>query len=218
MFSDLQPSRQRRFARRAAGGGGGGSPTATAPPPVVVTRSFPAGDAVAAGGGTAWDIIGVKTTLTGQFASGGGNLYDTLRVDVTFAQNIANALPLPGQPLTGLNELGISIGLRHGWEPGDGRVQNMYGRQTVTPKTRLSITTDQGKRPQSVCLDGNYTHRRSRRLSNLHADLRNPAAESQTTVASGAVHIGDRIFLDVAIGVGDGSPRFPRIGVEVAAL
>jgi hypothetical protein len=98
----------------ACGGGGGGGTSATpssAPPPVVsFSHVFPQGDATAVQG-TAWDIVGVKTTLSGQFGDGAGQLYDTLRVDVTFAQNIANALPAPGQKLNSGAQLGIVISL-----------------------------------------------------------------------------------------------------------
>jgi len=61
------------------GSGGGGSMQPGNPPPIVVTRSFPKGDAIGQGGGTAWDIIGVTTTLTGQFFGGNGNTYDAPR-------------------------------------------------------------------------------------------------------------------------------------------
>ncbi len=86
------------LAACGGGGGGGGGSTPAPPPPITFSHSFPAGDAVAQKG-TAWDIIGVTTTLTGQFGSGAGQLYDTLRVDTTFAQDISNALPAPGQSL-----------------------------------------------------------------------------------------------------------------------
>lgn len=76
-------------------GGGPGMPTG-APPVITQSYTFAPGHATAAPGDTAWDIIGVTTTLSGQFGSGGGNAYDTLRVDVTFVQDISNALPAPG--------------------------------------------------------------------------------------------------------------------------
>ncbi len=54
------------------GVGGGGSQTGP-PPPIVVTRTFPKGDAIPQGGGTAWDIVAVTKTLTGQFGGANGN-------------------------------------------------------------------------------------------------------------------------------------------------
>jgi hypothetical protein len=189
------------------GGGGGGSPTATPPPPVIVTRTFPSGDAVAAGGGTAWDIIGVKTTLTGQFASAGGNLYDTLRVDVTFTQNVANALPTPGQALSGNAQLGISVEIDADGNPNTGVFKTCNLNSSLTP---FEYASDQGNDPNRLA-DGNYTIVGP--SGPIYSGSPNPAAEAQTSV-SGSV-LSETFFL-AALGVADGA-RVPKLGVAVAA-
>jgi hypothetical protein len=191
----------------SGGGGGGGSSTPTPPPPVVVTRTFPANVAVAAGGGTAWDIVGVKTTLTGQFESGGGNLYDTLRVDVTFSQNVANALPLPGQPLSGLNQLGISIGLDTDGNPNTGTYESCSSNSALLP---FEYKTDQGNDPNRLS-DGNYTIIGP--SGPIYVGSPNPAAEAQTFVAGSMISV--QFFLG-SLGVADGS-AVPKIGIAVAA-
>jgi hypothetical protein len=161
----------------SGGGGGGGSmPTATPPPPVVVTRTFPSGDATAAGGGTAWDIVGVKTTLTGQFASGGGNLYDTLRVDVTFAQDVSNALPAPGQPLSGLGQLGVSIALDTDGNPNTGQFLTCSTTNALKP---FEYASDQGNDPSRLS-DGNFTVIGP--SGPIYSGTSNPDAEAQVIV------------------------------------
>ena len=141
----------------SCGGGGGPSPsptmTTTAPPVVTRSYSFPAGDATASSGATAWDITGVTTTLSGQFANAGGDSYDTLRVDVTFAQNISNALPAPGQALTSGSQLGISIGLDTDGNANTGTFKTCSMSNSLTP---FEYSTDQGNDPSRL-QDGNYS-------------------------------------------------------------
>ena len=92
-------------------GGGGSSPgnggAAGPPPPVTVTRTYPSGRAIPVNGGTAWNIVGVTTILTGTMGNSGGNLYDTLTIRTTFDQDVTNALPAPGQTLALPTQLGV---------------------------------------------------------------------------------------------------------------
>ena len=212
------PSRRGYFVRALAvptfaclvacgGGGGGGSPTATPPPPVIVSRTFPSNVAVAAGGGTAWDIVGVTTTLTGQFASGGGNLYDTLRVDVTFSQNVSNALPAPGQPLSGLNQLGISIAIDSDGNPNTGEYKTCNTASSLEP---FEYATDQGNDPSRLS-DGNYTIIGP--AGPIYSGAPNPPAEAQTSI--GGSTMSETFFL-TSLGVAAGV-KVPKIGVIVAA-
>jgi hypothetical protein len=164
--------------------------------------------AVAAGGGTAWDIIGVKTTLTGQFQNAGGNSYDTLRVDVTFSQNVENALPLPGQPLSGLNQLGISIGLDTDGNPNTGSYESCLQNPAQLP---LEYTTDQGNDPNRLP-DGNYTIIGP--AGPIYVGTPNPAAEAQVFLSSNIM--SETIFLS-AVNVFD-KQTVPRIGVTVTAV
>jgi hypothetical protein len=174
-----------------------------------VTRTFPANVAVAAGGGTAWDIIGVKTTLTGQFQNAGGNSYDTLRVDVTFSQNVANALPLPGQPLSGLNQLGISIGLDTDGNPNTGTFKTC---NLSIPLTPFEYSTDQGNDPSRLT-DGNYSIIGSDGAP-IYSGSPNPPAEAQVGVSGDVV--SETFFLP-SIGVTTGK-TVPRVGVEVISV
>ena len=91
-------------------GGGGFQP----PPPITVTRSYPAGRATPTNGGTAWNIVGVTTILTGQFGSPSTGLYDTLTIKTTFTQDVSNALPPPGQTLNLPAELGVGVAFNTG--------------------------------------------------------------------------------------------------------
>jgi hypothetical protein len=192
----------------SGGGGGGGSmPTATPPPPVVVTRTFPSGDATAAGGGTAWDIVGVKTTLTGQFASGGGNLYDTLRVDVTFAQDVSNALPAPGQPLSGLGQLGVSIALDTDGNPSSGIFKTCNASSEITP---FEYESDQGNDPSRLA-DGNYSIVGP--SGPIYSGPANPSAEAQISIN---YNVLSETFFLASINV-FASKSVPKIGVSIAA-
>jgi hypothetical protein len=191
----------------SACGGGGSSPGYTPPTPVVVTRSFPAGDAVAAGGGTAWDIVGVTTTLTGQFHSGGGNLYDTLRVDVTFAQNVANALPAPGQSLNGLTQLGVAILIDSDGNPNTGYHESC---STANPLMAFEYESDAGT--DGRIIDGNYSIFGAN--GPIYSGPPNPSVEAQTSAAGKTF---SQTFLLGAIGVAGGS-RVPKIGIAVASV
>jgi hypothetical protein len=194
-------------ASACSGGGGGSSPGYTPPTPVVVTRSFPAGVAVAAGGGTAWDIVGVTTTLTGQFHSAGGNLYDTLRVDVTFAQSVANALPVPGQALNGLTQLGVAIALDTDGNPNTGYYQSC---DHSNPQLPFEYVSDVGI-VTSRLIDGNYSILGSD--GPIYSGSPNPGAEAQTSVAG---NVFSQTFLLGAVGVAAGS-KVPKIGILVAS-
>jgi hypothetical protein len=191
----------------SGGGGGGGSPTATPPPPVVVSRTFPSGTAVAAGGGTAWDIVGVKTTLTGQYADAGGNSYDTLRVDVTFTQNVANALPAPGQPLSGLNQLGMSVGIDSNGTPNSGVFKTCYSTNSLLP---INYASDEGNNPNRLA-DGNYSIIGPG--GPIYSGSPNPPAEAQVSIAG---NVFSETFYLPSVNVFDGK-SVPHIGIIVAA-
>ncbi len=93
------------------GGGGGGSPsppTASTPTPIIMDHPAAAGDTFSKSG-TAWDIVDVKTTLYGVSDNPNPSAYTYLKVDVTFAQDVSSALPLPGQALTLGSQLGVGI-------------------------------------------------------------------------------------------------------------
>ncbi len=189
------------------GSGGGGSMQPGNPPPIVVTRSFPKGDAIAQRGGTAWDIIGVKTTLTGQFFGGNGNTYDTLRVDVTFAQDISNALPAPGQPLANGSQLGIAIGLDSDGNPLTG---NFNGCPPIsgTPDEFVSDVGSGGR-----LSDGNYSIR-GIGGGPIYSGASNPGSEAQTVVSGNVL---SQTFLLATVGASSGSAA-PRIKVDVGAV
>jgi hypothetical protein len=175
---------------------------------VVVTRSFPAGVAVAAGGGTAWDVVGVTTTLTGQFHSAGGNLYDTLRVDVTFAQNVANALPASGQPLNSLTQLGVAIGLDTDGNPSTGNFQSC---NIANPQLPFEYTSDDGN-VSGRLVDGNYSILGPG--GPIYSGSPNPASEAQTSVAGNTF---SQTFFLGAVGVAAGS-KVPKIGISVLTI
>lgn len=190
-----------------SGAGTGPVQSATAPPPVIRSYSFTPGKAVATAG-TAWDIIGVQTTLTGRFANGGGNVYDTLTVDVTFAEDISNALPLPGTSLTKGNQLGISLGF-----DSDNLVStgNYFAcdsnNRMLTP---IEYFVDQG----SVrLLDGNYSIIGPSGIPISSGPNPDPASEAVVSL-SGSV-LTESVFLP-AIGVSAGA-GVPKFGIAVAA-
>ncbi len=189
-----------------SGGGGGGAP----PPPPVITFShtFPAGDAVAQKG-TAWDIVGVTTTLTGQFGSAAGQQYDTLRVDVTFSQDISNALPPNGQPLGGGTELGIHIAINSDGNISTGSYGTCSPGTTITP---FEYITDQGNDPSRLS-DGNYNII-GPGGGPLSQGGSNPPDEAVTAVSG---HVLSQTFFLPAIGVNNGT-AVPHIGISVAAL
>lgn len=179
-----------------SGGGGGGAP----PPPPVITFShtFPAGDAVAQKG-TAWDIVGVTTTLTGQFGSAAGQQYDTLRVDTTFVQDISTALPSPGQVLSLGAQLGVSVLVNSDGNPATGSLPACRNAGNIMP---FEYNSDYGTRLN----DGNY--------STLGPGGPVFGGEA-TTVVSG--HTFSQTFLLSAIGV-VAAGSVPHVGIAVAAF
>lgn len=193
-----------------SGGGGSSTPPGpgqTVPPIVTRSFSFPAGDAVATMG-TAWDIVGVKTTLTGTGNNPVGNSYDMLRVDVSFVQNLASAFPLPGAPLKEGSQLGVSVALDTDANPATG------ASLTCDPNSRLlpfEFETDPGNFPSRLS-DGNYTI-----ISNgqpIYLGSSNPAAE---TVFSFNANTASFQYNLTTLGVFRGA-QIPKIGVEVAAF
>ena len=195
-----------------SGGNSGSGPlqAATPPPPVVRSYSFAPGKAYASAG-TTWDIIGVKTTLTGRFSNGGGNSYDTLAVDVTFAQDITTALPQPGMPLSQGGQLGVVIGFDSDNNPATG---NFLSCDTSNRKlTPFEYFTDQGNGPTRL-RDGNYSivgPGGTAISSGLNPD---PASEAVIGV-SGNV-LTETIFLP-AIGVFAGTSA-PIFGIDVSSF
>ncbi len=196
------------LALAACGGGGGPGPGGggTPPPPPAITFShtFPAGDAVAQKG-TAWDIVGVTTTLTGQFGSAAGQRYDTLRVDVMFAQDISNALPAPGQKLTLRSQLGIQIGLNTDGSTSTGLYPACFNAGNLSPFEYLSDGF-------SRLADGNYEI--SGPGGAPLSQGGNPPDEAMTTVSPNVV---SQTFFLSALGVASGS-NIPHIGIAVAAV
>jgi hypothetical protein len=136
----------------ACGGGGSGpSPQTTAPPPIVVTNTFPPNVAAPSGGGTAWDITQVTTTLSSVNPGASGNLYDTLQIDMTFQQDISNALPAPGTSLSQGNQLGVATF----FDPdGNSTTGNLQGCATAGT-TPFNYYSDEGKGLGRL-VDGNY--------------------------------------------------------------
>jgi hypothetical protein len=197
------------FLASCSGGGGNSSPTpaVTEPPPVVKTYSFPEGDATASSGATAWDIVGVTTTLSGQFGYASGNSYDTLSVAVTFAQNISNALPQPGQALTSGNQLGISIGLDTDANPNTGTYKTCSPSNSLTP---FEYSTDQGNDPSRLA-DGNYSILMDG--GPISSGGNNPPSEAMVSVSQNTL---TETFFLTAIGVHAGA-SVPKIGILVAA-
>jgi len=199
------------FALAACGGGGGGGgtpPPANMPPPEIsFSHVFPQGDATATQG-VAWDIVGVKTTLSGQFGESIANLYDTLRVDVTFAQDLSNALPTPGQFLTSGSQLGISIGFDtdNNVQTGSYSACNQGGG--IKP---FEYVSDPGQQYGRIS-DGNYSV-----LSGgapIYSGGPNPPAEA---VASVSGHVLSETFFLPSLAVNAGS-SIPKIALNVAAV
>jgi hypothetical protein len=186
------------------GGGGGGMPTPGEPPPVVVSTTFPSDLATAAGGGTAWAITGVKTTLYGQFHRASGNAYDTLRVDVTFAQNVANALPSPGASLELPTQLGMTIGI----DTGTGGVfETCSSNPAFTPN---EYESDAGNNPSRLS-DGNYSIIAAGDTP-IYSGPPNPGSEAQTTVSGNVV---TQVFFLETLGVEAGL-AVPSVAIDVA--
>ena len=199
------------IALAACGGGGsspgGGTSTPTAPPVVSKSYSFPVGDASAASGDTAWDITGVTTTLSGQFGDAGGDSYDTLRVDVTFAQNITNALPADGAQLTSGSQLGVAIAFDTDANATTGNISTCNTSSELKP---YEYVTDQGNDPSRLA-DGNYSILMNG--SPISSGGSNPPSEAMTSVSGNTL---SEIFFLSALGVNAGKAA-PRIGISVAA-
>ncbi len=135
----------------ACGGGGSGpSPQTTAPPPIVVTNTFPPNVAAPSGGGTAWDITQVTTTLSSVNPGASGNLYDTLQIAMTFQQDISNALPAPGTSLSQGNQLGVATF----FDPAGNQQGTMQGCAPAGT-TPFTYDTDEGGGLGRL-YDGNY--------------------------------------------------------------
>ncbi len=188
------------------GVGGGGSQTGP-PPPIVVTRTFPKGDAIPQGGGTAWDIVAVTKTLTGQFGGANGNTYDTLRVDITFAQDVSNALPAPGQPLKDGSQLGVSVGIDSDGNPATGSFSGCPS-ENGTPYEYVS-DVGYGARLS----DGNYSILRYGG-NPIYSGPPSPGSEAQTTVAGNEL---SQTFFLVTIAATTGA-AIPNVRVNVAAV
>ena len=190
--------------------GGGSSPaqSATPPPPIVKSYSFAAGKAFASAG-TAWDIIGVRTTLTGRFGNGGGDVYDTLTVDVTFAQNVENALPSPGTALIKPNQLGVNIGFDSDNNTSTGNFQSC---DSTNPKlTPLEYVSDQGNYPTRLP-DGNYTIIGPGGAISRGPNS-DPASEAVVTLSG---NVMTESFFLAAIAANSGG-AIPKFGIIVAA-
>jgi hypothetical protein len=196
----------------ACGGGGGGGNSATpsdTPPPIIsFSHVFPQGDATAAQG-TAWDIVGVKTTLSGQFGDGAGQLYDTLRVDVTFAQNIANALPAPGQSATSGSQLGVTMSFDTDENASTGVYDTCNVSSGVTP---FEYITSFGIGSPRLA-DGNYSIV-SDTGGPIYSGTPNPPEEAVTAVSG---RVFSQTFFLPAIDVAAGS-SVPKIGLDVGAF
>jgi len=194
-----------------SGGGSGSSPSApsaTPPPPVVRNYAFAPGKATAPNGGVAWDIIGVKTTLTGRLDGGFGNSYDTLQVAVSFAQDISNALPAPGQPLNSTgNELGINITINSDNNQKTGNFTDCSGNFNFTP---FEYNTDQGNGPTRLA-DGNYSIIGPG--GRIYSGAPNPSSEAVTSVSG---NVMTETFFLTAINVASGS-SIPKFGIAVDA-
>jgi hypothetical protein len=173
------------------------------PKPIVVSTTFPSGNAKPVGGGTAWDIVGVTTTLYGQFHYASGNAYDTLRVDVTFAQNVANALPAPGQAPSSPSQLGMTVQLDTG-------TNGFFETCSQVPgSTPFQFRSDDSNARLS---DGNYSI--DDESGPIYTGPSNPGSEAQTTVSGNVI---TQIFYLGTIGVNAG-PAVPNIKIGVAAV
>ncbi len=190
----------------ACSGGGGGSPppTFTAPPVISFSHAFPGGDALK-GHGTAWDIVSVRTALTGQNPGGDGQSYDTLRVDITFAQDISSALPLPGSMLTGDGQLGVSIGYNVDGQRATGRYSFCDVAAVDKP---FEFETDNVNR----IVDGNYAIKGAGDVPIVNGPP-NPQVEAQTVVSGNT--LSQTVILG-NLGVNAGA-AVPHIGIAVLA-
>ena len=202
------------FALSSCSGGGGSttslSQTAAPPLPIVRSYSFAPGKA-SASAGTVWDIVGVRTTLTGRFANGGGDLYDTLTVDVTFAQSIINALPPPGSMLNQANQLGVVIG----FDSDNNLSTGNYLTCDTTNRNLLPFEyfTDGGNGPTRL-RDGNYSIIGPGGTPISTGPNADPASEAIVSV-NGNVFT-ESVFL-ASIAANSGS-TLPKFGIDVSAI
>jgi len=202
------------FALSSCSGGGGSttslSQSAAPPLPIVRSYSFAPGKA-SASAGTVWDIVGVRTTLTGRFANGGGDLYDTLTVDVTFAQSIINALPPPGSMLNQANQLGVVIG----FDSDNNLSTGNYLSCDTTNRNLLPFEyfTDGGNGPTRL-RDGNYSIIGPGGTPISTGPNADPASEAIVSV-NGNVFT-ESVFL-ASIAANSGS-TLPKFGIDVSAI
>ncbi len=167
------------------GGSGGASPVSTPLPPVTFAHSFPSGNASAVSG-TAWDIVGVTTTIETQPGVSGLTKYDYLRVDVTFAQNVQNALPDPGTPLSAGDQIGVQVNLDNDGNPLTGTFAACnYASSRLDP---FEYSTDQGNDPGRLS-DGNYSIIGPNSVP-IALGSSNLASEANVTVAANTISFG----------------------------
>ena len=194
-----------------SGGGGSPAPGPTTPPiPPVVTQSytFPSGDAKATVG-TAWDIIGIKTTLTGSGMNTLPNSYDHLKVDVTFVQDVSNALPTPGTTAApDGSQLGVSLAIDSDGNPATGN--SGVCNPPVAALTPFEYTTEPGIN-QPRLSDGNYSILLSG--TPVYSGPPNPDAEAATSLSG---HTISFTFNLNTLGVFAGA-KAPKIGIAAAA-
>jgi len=186
------------------GGGGGGSPsppTASTPTPIIMDHPAAAGDTFSKSG-TAWDIVDVKTTLYGISDNPNPSAYTYLKVDVTFAQDISSALPLPGQALALGSQLGVGVVISN----------SPPAAASVAP---FSCLTQSGQ-------NFNFSSSGSPRLTDGNYDIVNGAdhnvsqpgnltTEAQTTVLG---NVFSQTFRLGVIGVAE-TPTAPLLGVSI---
>ena len=188
-------------------GGGGSTPPLHGPPPIVsFSHVFPQGDATAAQG-VAWDIVGVKTTLSGQSGDNAGQLYDTLRVDVTFSNSIAAALPGPGSGLNDGSQLGVTISFDTDDNAKTGSYDTCNASSGVKP---FEFASDPGSQAGRL-FDGNYSIFDA--LGVVYSGSSNPPEEAVTSVSG---RVFSETFYLPALKVASGS-TVPKIGIDVAA-
>lgn len=194
----------------AACSGGGGSPgpgSPAPPPPIVKTYAFTPGHATSPSGGTAWDIIGVTTTLTGRLGGTGNQTYDTLRVDVTFAQDVSNALPAPGQKLSSLTQLGVAVGFDSDNNTATGTITDCRQNSNYRP---LEYISDVGTDPSRL-QDGNYSIIGPSGIP-IYSGASSPGFEAVTNVSASVV--SESFFLPA---INTNNAVIPKFGIIVAS-
>lgn len=197
------------FTACSGGGTSPGPPNPTAPPDITQSYTFPSGDTISTSG-SAWDIIGLKTTL----GSSGFNLlknsYDKLRVDVIFAQDVSNALPAPGVGIDASgNQLGVILAIDSDGKPTTGH----YGVCSSASQSNLPFeyVTDPGTFSTRLA-DGNFTI-----IANNVAIYTGPSNPSEEAAVAVNGHTLSLSFDLNTLGVFDGS-AIPHIGIGAAAI